>query len=261
MLTLRFTRLIAVGFVVVGAASLYAEDPPNLDEIDKKIGREPRYIAKEPLFGLYVFGPKASTRVWAVLDKTDEHDDVYDVLYFDVNANGDLTEKGERFAGKVSGSGAEVTVEFSIGSFTDPSTKDTHSDLSISTRGGERARVFFSMKWKGKHLVRGGYSRLPGPYTQFATKPKKAPVLWPGAEGPFSFQEWIAIQGRKETELTIGASDDMKVFLGQSGRGPNTFCAVSDTFLPKDVPVVCTLIYRARSGKEERVRSRLKARC
>ncbi len=261
MLTLRFTRMVAAVFVLLGAVPLHAADAPNLDEIERGIGREPRYTSKEPLFGLYVFGPKAATRVWAVLDKTDERSEVYDVLYFDLNANGDLTEKGERFAGKVNGSGADATVEFSIGSFTDPSTKDTHTKLSISTRGGERARVFLRVKWKRKHHVRGGYATLPGPYTHFATKPKKAPVLWPGADGPFSFQEWIAIQGRKETELTIGASDDMKVFLGHAGSGPNTFCAVSDTFLPKDVPVVCTLIYRARSGKEERVRSRLKARC
>ena len=261
MLTLRFTWLVGALFVLLGALPLHAAAAPNLDEIERAIGRQPLYISKEPRFGLYAFGPKATTRVWAVLDKTDERSEVYDVLYFDLNANGDLTEKGERFVGKVKGSGADATVEFPIGSFTDPSTKETHTELSISARGGDRARVFLRMKWKQKHHVRGGYATLPGPYTRFATTLKKAPVLWPGADGPFSFQEWIASPGRKETELTIGASDDMRVFLGQAGRGPNTFCAVSDTFLPKDVSVVATLIYTARSGKEQRVRSLLKERC
>ena len=38
-------------------------------------------------------------------------------------------------------------------------------------------------------------------------------------------------------------------------------CAVPDTFLPKEVPVLATLIYKDANGKERRARSELKERC
>jgi hypothetical protein len=49
--------------------------------------KEPKY-QHEPRYALLVFGPKRETRVWMVLDGT--------TLYVDRNANGDLTEAGER---------------------------------------------------------------------------------------------------------------------------------------------------------------------
>jgi hypothetical protein len=80
-------------------------------------------------------------------------------------------------------------------------------------------------------------------------------VLWPAADGPFSFQFWLP------EPLAIDQADDVRVFLGHQGRGPNTFCAVPDTFLPKDVPVLATLIYTDKGGKEQRARSELRERC
>jgi hypothetical protein len=61
--------------------------------------------------------------------------------------------------------------------------------------------------------------------------------------------------------LHVGAAEDVRVFLGHRGRGKNTFCAVPDTFLPKDVPVIATLIYRDKNDKEQRARSELRERC
>ncbi len=49
--------------------------------------KEPKY-EKEPRYALLVFGPKREQRVWMVLDSS--------ALYVDRNANGDLTEPGER---------------------------------------------------------------------------------------------------------------------------------------------------------------------
>src|SRR6266568_3833040 len=72
----------------------------------------------------------------------------------------------------------------------------------------------------------------------------EAPILWPGADGSFSFQFW------QLDPLDVGGSEDVRVFLGHQGLGKNTFCAVPDTFLPKDVPVIATLIYRDKEGKE-----------
>jgi hypothetical protein len=111
------------------------------------------------------------------------------------------------------------------------------------------------MKWCDKVMIRGGYASDAGPYTQFCTTPAEAPVLWPGADGLFSFQFWLP------SPLTIGEADDVRVFLGHQGHGPNTFCAVPDTFLPKEVAVLATLLYRDKDGKEQRAQSELRERC
>lgn len=244
-----FSRMCIAAAIVglLASSPAWAAEAPDLSKVDRRIAKEPKYVAKQPLYGLYVFGPHVKTRAWAVFDKSTADAADYDVLYFDRNANGDLTEPNERITGK---GGA-----FDIGSFTDPATKDTHTNLSITRATGQHPMVLLRMQWKGKVAVVGGYAEDPGPYTQFATKPEEAPVLWPGAEGPLSFQRW---QGGK---LTIGASDDMRVFLGHQGHGPNTFCGLPQTFLPPDVPVLATVIYTDASGKERRAQSELKERC
>jgi hypothetical protein len=229
-----------------------AADAPDLSQIDRRIAKEPPYVCKQPLYGLYVFGPEARTRVWAVLDKSRADAAEYDVLYFDRNANGDLTESAKRIVG-TAGEGRGLT--FRIGSFTDPATGDTHTDLQLTRDAGREGMVFLTMKWRGKHSLAGGYAEQPGPYTQFGTTPQKAPVLWPGGEGPLSFQRWTC------DKLTIGAADDFRVFLGHQGHGRNTFMGLSQDFLPKDVKVLATVIYTDRDGKERRVRSELQDRC
>jgi hypothetical protein len=62
----------------------------DLGKIDRFLRKEPTYESKEPQYCLLVFGPEAKTRVWVVLDG--------DILYLDRNANGDLTDSGERIS-------------------------------------------------------------------------------------------------------------------------------------------------------------------
>jgi hypothetical protein len=62
--------------------------PDDLSKIDRAIAKEPAYQTQSPKYCLLVFGLKAETRVWLVLDG--------DVLYVDRNGNGDLTEASER---------------------------------------------------------------------------------------------------------------------------------------------------------------------
>jgi hypothetical protein len=232
-----------------GAAA--ADDVPDLSKVDRRIKKEPAYKCKEPLYALYVFGPEAKTRVWAVLDKSKPDAADYDILYFDRNADGDLTAPDERIIGKTEGD----SVTFDIGSFTDPLAKQKHTEMKITRHAGRSPRVMLRMMWCGKVLVRGGYAPDVGTHTQFATTPARAPVLWPGADGPLSFQLW------ELKPLEIGQACDVRVFLGHQGHGRNTFCAVPDTFLPKKVPVLATLIYKDRDGKEQRARSELRERC
>src|SRR5436853_352704 len=91
--------LAALGLLLAGP--VLAAGVPDLGKVDRRIAREPKYVCKQPLYGLYLFGPEARTRVWAVLDKSRADATVYDVLYFDRNANGDLTEPEDRIVGKV----------------------------------------------------------------------------------------------------------------------------------------------------------------
>src|SRR5204863_426142 len=77
-----------------------AEKPPDLSKIDRHIAKTPAFISDRPLYGLYVFGPSAQMHVWAILDKSKPDAPEYDLLYFDRNADGDLTGSDERIAGK-----------------------------------------------------------------------------------------------------------------------------------------------------------------
>jgi hypothetical protein len=229
-----------------------AADTPDLAKIDRRIAKEPVYNSKQPLYGLYVLGPEAKTKVWAIFDKSKPDAKDYDVLYFDRNADGDLTTPENRIEGRVEDGG----VTFKIGSFSDPLTKQTHTDISITRYNQANApRVMLRMRWCGKVVIQGGYAASAGPYTQFASSPAEAPVLWPAADGALSFQFW------QLSPLPIGQANDVRVFLGHQGHGRNTFCAVPDTFLPHAVPVLATLLYTDKAGKERRAQSELRERC
>jgi hypothetical protein len=242
---------LCFGLLLLTAEPTRAVDVPDLGKIERRIAKEPAYKAEQPLYGLYVFGPEARTWVWAVLDKSRPDAADYDVLYFDRNADGDLTAPEDHIVGKVVADG----VTFDIGSFTDPLTKQKHTEMSITRHGGEAPRVMLRVKWCGKVMIQGGYAPEVGPYTQFATTPATAPVLWPGADGPLSFQFW------QLQPLAIGQATDVRVFLGHQGHGRHTFCAVPDTFLPKTVPVLATLVYTDKNGKERRAQAELRERC
>jgi hypothetical protein len=62
----------------------------DLAGIDRTIRKEPDYQSPSRQYALFVFGPEARVRVWAVIDG--------DSLYLDRNGNGDLTEAGERLS-------------------------------------------------------------------------------------------------------------------------------------------------------------------
>jgi hypothetical protein len=242
---------VKVAFIVLPwlAQAGMAAEPPDLSRIELHIAREPAYTSDQPLYALYLFGPEAKTYVWAVLDKSQPQAETYDVLYFDRDADGDLTAYDERIEGEVSG----TAVTFDVGSFSDPQAGQTHTGITI-TRHGD-SMVMLRMNWCGEVVVRGGYAPVPGPYTQFAPTKEEAPVLWPGADGVFSFQFWMV------EPLKIGRQSDVRVFLGHAGKGPNTFCAVPDTFLPAEVPVLATLVYKDAAGTEHKAQSELRQRC
>jgi hypothetical protein len=60
----------------------------DLSQIERSIAKEPAY-RNEPHYGLLVFGPQAAQRSWLVMDGNE-------ILYFDRNRNGDLTDPEDR---------------------------------------------------------------------------------------------------------------------------------------------------------------------
>jgi hypothetical protein len=247
----KFIAAFAVCLGLVSHSSQAADPMPELAKLDRSLRKEPTYGAKQPLYGLAVFGPKAHKRVWLVLDKSAPDAKDYDVLHIDLNANGDLTEPGKRLM-RTDGDG-----EFVAGDFTDPATGTKHTEFKVrvSENEGDRS-VMLSLRWGGEVKFGGGYPEDPETgYLKFATTREAAPVVWVNGDTPFRFQRWYG------SKLTIGGKDDLKVFLGQPGRGPNTFFAAQVHFLPEDEWVRATLIYKDGMNKEQRVVSELKERC
>ena len=81
--------LACAAWMIMQSVSSAAVD---LRTIDRSILKEPAYRTGQPKYCLAVFGPKAETRVWLVLDG--------DTLFIDRNGNLDLTEVGEGVKGQ-----------------------------------------------------------------------------------------------------------------------------------------------------------------
>jgi hypothetical protein len=240
----------ALAAVIVCVPPCPAVDVPDLGKLDRHIGKQPAYTAKQPLYGLLVFGPRADKRVWIVLDSSKPGLGLYDVLYVDRNADGDLTASGNRLLAE-SPEGHPV---FSLAEFKDPATGAMHTDLHVRVAGA-KPEVMVSLKWRGQRSMGGGYPADPDEYMRLSPKPETAPVVWFEGDGPFRFQRWYG--GR----LTIGGADDFKVFLGQIGWGPSSFCAFREHVLPDGEAVQATLLYTDQKGKECRAICPLKERC
>lgn len=241
---------LALVALVVALSHATAADLPDLTKTDRTIRKEPAYTAKQPLYGLSVYGPKADTRVWMVLDKSKPDADGYDVLHIDLNADGDLTGAGERIAAKEEG-------VFQLKELKDPATGVKHPDFHVHLSKDKAPTVMLGMKWRGEFNFGGGYPEEPdgGGYMRFAAKPADAPVIWVNGDAPFRFQRWYG------GKLRVGDADDFKVFLGQPGVGRSSFCAFKQHFLPEGEWVKATLIYRDGMGKEKRQVCELKERC
>jgi hypothetical protein len=240
---------LAAALLPVALPPLSAGEMPDLARSLKAPRKEPAYASKRPLYGLAAFGPKAEKAVWMVLDKGDPKGDLYDVLHIDLDADGDLTGKGERLAAGSDGL-------FRLAELTDPATGAKHKDLSVRITGKNDPTVMVGVGWRGKYRFGGGYPEDPeAGYLRFAAKAADAPVLWMNGDGPFRFQRWYV------DKLPIGAAGDFKVFLGQTGRGKSAFCAAQQHILPAGEWVKATLIYSDGAGKERRVVCELKERC
>ena len=242
-----FKWAVVAGLALCVRAATGAEFP-DLAKVDRSPPKEPAYLAKPPLYGLAVFGAKAEKRVWMVLDKSKADADKYDVLHIDLDADGDLTGSGERLTLAEDG-------KFQVGDYKDPATGASHGEFTVRP-DPENKCVMLSLRWRGQYKFGGGYPEDPeSGYMAFTAKPADAPVVWMFGDAPFRFQRWYS------DKLTIGGGSDLKVFLGQPGRGPNTFSATQEHILPPGQVVRATLVYTDAAGKEQRAVCELKERC
>lgn len=257
--------LLTIAGALVGAEE--ERGPPDdfvavdFGTVDRRIGKQPEYVA-EPRYALFLFGPRAAMRVWAVLDKTDAGLDYYDVLYFDRNADGDLTQEDERFVGTWNEKGARagMGLVLRIGELKVPGTDLVHTDLVVSTvRKEGRTGTWFRMKWNGEHQVSGG-STTRGDSTQWGATPGKAPILRPTVRGrlTFGFYGW----GAREVKLTIGESPKVYLVLGNRGSGPDTLCPVDEKYLDLEKDRIhVTLIAMDEAGAELRSEGYVEDHC
>ena len=218
--------------------------PQRIDfaAINRTIDKLPA-VSADARYGLFLFGINGEKRMFAVLDRSDAKG-AYDILWLDLNANGDLTEKGERLEANKAG--------FALPEFTDPGTGARHKQFSLSWSPDS---VRFSILWRGEKVTMGGYGPEHRTYAQFASTPAEAPVYVPGWDRPFEFEHWMSGVFKR------GESTDFKVFVGNRGDRTGTFSTVNDRFLPKGADPEATLICTDMNGKERRIRWTLSRRC
>jgi hypothetical protein len=226
-----------------------------LTKIERRIGKQPTYVAEQPLFGLVVFGPQMKTRVWIALDKSTRSQSEYDVAYVDLNANGDLTDKGERLTAKSASAGE---TRFMLPDFTDPATGDSHTEFSLRfAQRDNNAYQMIGVQWQGKQKFGGGYTANPDEetYSRFGSSPDSAPILWLNGDGPFTFQRWYT------EPLRIGRETDLKLFIGVPGVGTSTFCAFQVHALPAGEGIEGILHYTSKDGEQRQSPFALMDKC
>lgn len=258
-------RTLLVSFVfVLPLAAQAAPDPGyvavDYTKVERKLGKEPKYVG-EPRYALFVFDLAGKHRVWMVADKSAADARYHDVLYVDLDGDGDLTEQGERFTGKLDASkaAAGMAMTIRVGDVRVPGTDLVHTKFLVSTSPKEgRSGFWFRMSWAGKHEMSGGYGAVGIDTTTWGSSAANAPIFRPCPVGPLSFATW----GDEAIELQAGADAHINVIAGNAGGGTNTLAVVDENFvdLERDELTVTVL---AKNGKGEPVQAttRIKKHC
>lgn len=280
-------RLASFGILALGVASVPAAD---LSTMDRTIKKEPEYRSKSPKYGLLVFGPKAETRVWVVLDLAGEPSDpdaTKNTLYVDRNGDGDLTGADEKIPGTMKEHATIVSFSpkpyvtysphFEAGDI--PAGKSRHPGLTIDVGSYvQRYRpVSISIKANGTHDQFAG-----GQLLAFADRPQDAPVIHFGGpltmrvamsngalHVPINYDEkidaakWYADHPARyeESSLVRGESRLLVAEIGTPGLGRGTFATLSAGAPPADQHPVAEVELRNAVGQPIMVKTQLDRRC
>jgi hypothetical protein len=197
---MRMIHFLAA-LLIAGGTALSALGA-DLSRIDRTIAKEPRYQHR-PKYCLLILGPKATKRIWLVVDGN--------TLYVDRNGNGDLTEKGQSAVWP----GAKILV---AGRDTGPDGKAQHT---LSLRKFP-ASMRLTVRYEGKETWIVG-DPDDGPLV-FADRPSDAPIIHVG--GPLAIH--LSYYGAADTWA-------LRVRIGTPGRGTD---AIAGLVVPQVTPVV-----------------------
>jgi hypothetical protein len=287
----RFLPVVA--WIALGTGPGLAVD---LAKIDRTIRKEPAYQSKSPKYCLLVFGPKAETRVWLVLDLVSEPweaNGAKNALYVDRNGNGDLTEAGARVTctmreepGPLTSFTRKPSViykpHFKVGAIVERDGKTRHADLTLDV--GSYVQDYrpcsLSLKVNGNQMQSAG-----GDLLRFADRPQDAPIIH--FNGPLTIRlqmdtgvlfvpisydddgpkrrRWYDEHPPKyeQRKLIRGETSSLYAQLGTPGLGRGTFVALSAAEVPEDVHPVAEIAFPTKDSKKPPIISRvvLKQRC
>jgi hypothetical protein len=232
----------------------------DLTKIERRIAKEPKYVAA-PRYALFVLDEAAEYRVWTVFDKSTPDAPFYDVLYFDRNGDGDLTDPAERFVGKRDAALAPAGLEmlFRVGDVAVPGTKLVHKGLRFSTSPKEgRVGFWFDMKWNGGTEVSESYGDVGTDTAEFAESVAQAAILHPDPNATLAFALWM----KGPVEMKIGAATHLSLVAGHPGLGPNSLAVVDENFLDlaKD-ELLATVVAKDANGKEVTTTTPIRGHC
>jgi hypothetical protein len=282
------SRFTAVWVLLI--APLVA-DAADLTKIDRAIKKEPVYQSKSPRYALLVFGPKAETRVWVVVDLVAEpweNDGSKNALYIDRNGDGDLTGPSERVTCTMTKQATHVSFSpepsitysphFDAGDIVERDGQTKHTGLTIDVGSYiQRYRpVSLVVKVSGRYEQFAG-----GQLLKFADRPQDAPIIH--FNGPLTFRiamdtgilyvpinydekadpKWYDEHPPRyeEQSLVRGESRMLIAQIGTPGLGRGTFAAISAGLPPSDSHPVAELELLTAKGKTDRLTVPLDSRC
>jgi hypothetical protein len=265
----------------------------DLSKIDRTLDKQPAYASKEPKYCLLVFGPKADTRVWLVLDLAydplREKPGKTESLYADLNGNGNLTDAGqqipvtvvtqkqpETFIGSQRFPAYEQHLpRFEVGDVKSRDGKTVYKNLVVDVGWyfpGRKDRVVTV----SVEVPAYGRQSVGGQLLWFADTPAGAPVVW--FDGALTMR--LAPSGMlhipidytgkepppptyEEFPLVRGKTMPIRVEIGTAGVGPGTFNAISADKTPKDAHPIAKVLFAPSDPKHSpiEISTNLDKRC
>jgi hypothetical protein len=230
--------------------------------ISREIVNEPVYVSS-PRYALFVFGARDQTRCWAVLDKSTPKARHYDVLYFDVDGDLDLTDEGERFVARHDPrrAAAGTSMRIRVPEFHEKGSFVGHRDLLVHTvpKPGRKG-IYWTLMWQGRVRLSGGYGSVGTEVCQWGVNRDAAPVFRPTAEGVHGFG--LYTWGKDRCRLKIGGASKLYVMIGSRGEGPGTLSVFDEDYVDlKNNELVATLVARTVKGARLEMPVRIRHHC
>jgi hypothetical protein len=249
----------------------------DLTKVDRSIAKEPTYNSKAPKYCLLVLGPEAKTRVWLVLDG--------DTLYVDRNANGELTEPGERIK---PAPGPDTDLEEGVYKFECDAIQDgrlIHKNLVVNVYKRDPAHALDEVE--KRHLAKGASIRcyrialdveMPGltgdaiggrvhhavkyrdaqGFLELGSAPGNAPIAHLG--GPWQ----ITLSPPADEQWKVGRESDVALIVATPGLGAGATAAVAyEKLIPEDANPKLEIAYPPINAADAplKIVEELKDRC